>query len=55
MSNSTNLAVKGILAIQAMSQISTLYGEDDDAQHYSVRITELERVTAFAKHLPCSL
>ncbi|KAI0727370.1 hypothetical protein C8Q72DRAFT_463133 [Fomitopsis betulina] len=34
-SNSTNLAVKGILAIQAMSQISTLYGEDDDAQHYS--------------------
>ena len=39
-SNSTDLAVKGIVAIQAMSQISTLYGSDDDAQHYSVGVAK---------------
>ncbi|KAH9914017.1 uncharacterized protein B0H18DRAFT_151561 [Fomitopsis serialis] len=34
--NSTNLAVKGIFAIQAMAEISQLVGESDDSQQFSV-------------------
>ncbi|KZT68279.1 hypothetical protein DAEQUDRAFT_337808 [Daedalea quercina L-15889] len=34
-SNSTNLSLKGIIGIQAMSNISSMLGKDDDAQHYS--------------------
>ncbi|KAH9914023.1 uncharacterized protein B0H18DRAFT_1125885 [Fomitopsis serialis] len=33
--NSTNLAVKGIFAIQAMAEISQIVGESDDSQHFS--------------------
>ncbi|TFY64799.1 hypothetical protein EVJ58_g2384 [Rhodofomes roseus] len=33
--NSTNLALKGIIGIQAMSNISALLQRDEDAQHYS--------------------
>jgi hypothetical protein len=33
--NQTNLALKGIIAIEAMSQISKLIGEDADAQNYT--------------------
>lgn len=34
--NSTNLALQGIVAIQAMSVISSEAGEHNDSQHYSV-------------------
>lgn len=32
----TNLALKGIIGIKAMSDISAVMGIDDDTQHYSV-------------------
>lgn len=35
LANQTNLALKGIIGIQAMSQISSLVGEDADSQNYS--------------------
>ena len=35
-SNQTNLALKGIVAIKAMSQLSSALGNDVDAQRYSV-------------------
>ncbi|THH08873.1 hypothetical protein EW146_g8851 [Bondarzewia mesenterica] len=34
-SNQTNLAIKGIIAIQAMSQLSSGLGQSSDAEHYS--------------------
>lgn len=34
--NLTNLAIKGIIAIKAMSQISAVIHQDTDAEHYSV-------------------
>jgi hypothetical protein len=33
----TNLAIKGIIGIQAMSEISQVSGMPDDAQRYTVR------------------
>jgi hypothetical protein len=33
--NQTNLALKGIIGLEAMSQISTLIGEDADAKNYT--------------------
>ena len=35
--NLTNLALKGILGVRAMAEISHSLGEDDDAQSYLVR------------------
>ncbi|KAH9924482.1 uncharacterized protein B0H18DRAFT_1211906 [Fomitopsis serialis] len=54
--NSTNLAVKGILAIQAMAEISQLVGESDDSQH-SAELTSNPRYSPalgglFAPFLP---
>ncbi|KAH9913166.1 uncharacterized protein B0H18DRAFT_941756 [Fomitopsis serialis] len=37
--NSTNLAVKGIFAIQAMAEISQLVGQSNDSQHFSSTAT----------------
>lgn len=34
----TNLALKGILGIKAMSQIAELKGNSDDAKYYKVNI-----------------
>ncbi|KAI9155289.1 putative glutaminase [Paramyrothecium foliicola] len=34
LANQTNLALKGIIGIRAMSQIAELVGEHDDARHY---------------------
>ncbi|KAH9913165.1 uncharacterized protein B0H18DRAFT_1126524 [Fomitopsis serialis] len=39
-SNSTNLALKGIIGIQAMANISAVLGRDEDAQHYSSVATQ---------------
>ena len=36
LANQTNLAIKGIIAIQAMSQISQALNMQGDAGHYSV-------------------
>jgi hypothetical protein len=36
-SNQTNLAIKGIIAIEAMSKMSTVAGRTTDANKYSVR------------------
>jgi hypothetical protein len=36
-SNQTNLAIKGIIAIQAMSNMSLVVGQTADAKKYSVR------------------
>ncbi len=35
--NITNLAIKGIIGIQAMAEISKTLGDDSDAQYFSVR------------------
>jgi hypothetical protein len=35
--NFTNLALKGIIAIQTMSEISQIMGQTADAQKYGVR------------------
>lgn len=37
--NMTNLAIKGIIGIQAMSEIARAVGQSDDCQHYAVRCT----------------
>ncbi|KAH9914021.1 uncharacterized protein B0H18DRAFT_887542 [Fomitopsis serialis] len=37
--NSTNLAVKGIFAIQAMAEISQLVGQSNDSEHFSSTAT----------------
>ena len=37
--NMTNLAIKGIIGIQAMSEISQVSGMRDDAQRYAVCLT----------------
>lgn len=39
--NSTNLALLGIVAIQAMSVISSDAGEHNDSQHYAVGVRRL--------------
>lgn len=36
-SNQTNLALKGIIAIAAMSKIATIAGNSDDASQFNVR------------------
>jgi len=35
--NQTNLAIKGIIAIEAMSKMSTAVGQTTDADKFSVR------------------
>lgn len=35
--NSTNLAIKGIIGIQALSQISQILNKESDSTHYAVR------------------
>lgn len=35
--NMTNLAIKGIIGIQAMAEISQIVGNASDAQYFSVR------------------
>ena len=35
--NSTNLSVKGIIAIAAMAEMSRAVGDIDSLEHYSVR------------------
>ncbi|KAJ7846927.1 hypothetical protein B0H13DRAFT_1646359 [Mycena leptocephala] len=39
--NLTNLAVKGIIAIRAMGEISEILGEAEDAQYYNTTATSL--------------
>lgn len=36
--NSTNLALKGIIAIKAMSELASALGQSSDASSYSVRV-----------------
>ena len=36
LANQTNLALKGVLGIQAMSRIAELAGHDEDATYYKV-------------------
>ena len=43
MGNQTNLAIKGIIAIGAMSKMSSLAGKRADADHYSVCMGVLPR------------
>jgi hypothetical protein len=42
--NATNLALKGIIAVQAMSEISQTIGQTEDAQKYEVCILESLRL-----------
>jgi hypothetical protein len=44
MGNQTNLAIKGIIAIGAMSKMSSLAGKRADADHYSVRMDVVDVV-----------
>lgn len=41
LANQTNLAIKGIIGIAAMGEISTLLGNSADASNYSVSLTTL--------------
>jgi len=41
-SNQTNLAIKGIIAIEAMSKMSTAVGQTADANKYTVRTGPLD-------------
>lgn len=36
--NQTNLALKGIIAIAAMSRVATIAGNTDDAGQFNVRV-----------------
>ena len=47
--NTTNLAIKGIIAIQAMSEISKALKQDSDTVHYAVRLPFL---TVFCRSYP---
>jgi hypothetical protein len=38
--NMTNLAIKGIIGIQAMSEISRVSGMSSDSQHYAVSFNQ---------------
>ena len=38
LADKSNLAIKGIIAIEAMSKMSSVVGRIADANHYSVRI-----------------
>jgi len=40
--NQTNLAIKGIIAIEAMSKMSTTVSQTADANKYSVRTCSLD-------------
>jgi hypothetical protein len=40
-SNQTNLAIKGIIAIEAMSKMSSVLKQEADASKYSVRKSPL--------------
>jgi len=40
-SNQTNLAIKGIIAIEAMSKMSSVVKQDADVSKYSVRKSPL--------------
>jgi hypothetical protein len=40
-SNQTNLAIKGIIAIQAMTKMSAVVGEGADVNKYTVSATRL--------------
>ena len=40
--NQTNLAIKGIIAIKAMSKMSSIVGQAPDVDKYSVRAGLLE-------------
>lgn len=44
----TNLALKGIIGINAMSQISDVAGESKDASHFKVGFRILSEVTQFS-------
>lgn len=41
--NMTNLAIKGIIGVKAMAQISHALHHDDDGQAYDVRLSESAR------------
>ena len=45
LADKSNLAIKGIIAIEAMSKMSSVVGRIADANHYSVRIdlSDIER------------
>ncbi|KAK7685150.1 hypothetical protein QCA50_011513 [Cerrena zonata] len=60
--NSTNLVIKGIIALKAMSEISNAVSLTDDANHYSkLASTFMDQWTSFTQtssndgHLPLSL
>jgi hypothetical protein len=40
--NQTNLAIKGIIAIQAMSKMSSVVNQTADAEKYNVRANVLD-------------
>ena len=44
--NQTNLAIKGIVGIKAMSQIAQLVGQDAMSSNYSVRADILQGMHA---------
>jgi len=39
LANQTNLAIKGIVGIKAMSEIAKILGDDEKSANYSVRFT----------------
>ena len=51
--NLTNVALKGIIGIQAMAEISTAMNISTDVQHYSVSIARLTYIIAI-EHVPQS-
>lgn len=44
--NLTNLAIKGLIGIRAMAEISSALGEGDDAERYRVRHPVTSRIAA---------
>ena len=48
--NSTNLAIKGIIAIKAMAQISAALHQDSDANHYAVGQTAFLNILHLIRH-----
>lgn len=51
--NSTNLALKGIIAIKAMSELASALGQSSDASSYSVRLFHPPSL-AFHSEIPLS-
>lgn len=43
----TNLALKGVLGIKAMSQIAEVFGNADDVKYYKVNITRSPHDSTF--------